>query len=247
MKAELNERQKEAVEYTQGPLLILAGAGAGKTKTIVERIINIIKKGTEPNQILAITFTNKAAKEMRERILHRLKEEGILDNTYYFANQNNIPTIKTFHSLGMQILQEEYLRAGLTKRLTIYDDSDTNSLIKDILEQENIDPKMHEPRLIEDAAVNVLFSEPIPFHLRSGRCLPAVPSSQKPGSPDVLRCQKFEIEVGKDRRTVRFGRICFLPSKLKFCQSGFERDLRPHRTTMSLENLNSVVERKQIT
>lgn len=149
----LNERQTEAVNYTEGPLLILAGAGAGKTKTIVERIINIIKKGTEPNKILAITFTNKAAKEMRERVMKRLGEEGILNfqSSNYFANQSDIPIIKTFHSLGMQILQDEYLRANLTRRLTIYDDTDTMSIIKDIMERENIDPKMHEPRRIRGA------------------------------------------------------------------------------------------------
>lgn len=149
----LNERQEEAVNYTEGPLLILAGAGAGKTKTIVERIIHIIKNGVEPNKILAITFTNKAAKEMRERVIHRLKEEGLLDNysDNYYANQSYVPVLKTFHSLGMQILQEEYLRAGLTKRLTIYDDGDTMSLVKEIMEKENIDPKMHEPRRIRGA------------------------------------------------------------------------------------------------
>ncbi len=146
----LNERQEEAVKYTEGPLLILAGAGAGKTKTIVERIIHIIKEGTEPRQILAITFTNKAAKEMRERIIKRMREEGMIE-TYenfaaYFAA---IPTIKTFHSLGMYILQEEYLSANLTKRLTIYDEGDSMSIIKEIMDKEGIDPKMHEPRRVK--------------------------------------------------------------------------------------------------
>jgi DNA helicase-2/ATP-dependent DNA helicase PcrA len=147
----LNERQQEAVNYTEGPLLILAGAGAGKTKTIVERIIHIIKNGTEPKKILAITFTNKAAKEMRERILNRMREEGMIEpyeTVGYFAN---IPMIKTFHSLGMYILQEEYERANLTKRLTIYDESDALSFIKEILEREGIDPKMHEPRRVKGA------------------------------------------------------------------------------------------------
>lgn len=146
----LNERQQEAVEYVDGPLLILAGAGAGKTKTIVERIIHIIKLGTEPRRILAITFTNKAAKEMRERIISRMHEERMIENyqdySYIFTQT---PMIKTFHSLGMYILQEEYLQAGLTKRLTIYDESDSMSIIKDIIERENIDPKMHEPRRVK--------------------------------------------------------------------------------------------------
>jgi DNA helicase-2/ATP-dependent DNA helicase PcrA len=165
----LNERQQEAVKYTEGPLLILAGAGAGKTKTIVERIIHIIKNGTEPKKILAITFTNKAAKEMRERITHRMKEEGIgptagrtnrlhevspegrydpLQNPFSFLSQQ-MPMIKTFHSLGMYILQEEYLAANLTKRLTIYDETDSLSIIKEILDREGIDPKMHEPRRVK--------------------------------------------------------------------------------------------------
>lgn len=146
----LNERQREAVEYIEGPLLILAGAGAGKTKTIVERIIHIIKGGVEPRSILAITFTNKAAKEMRERIIGRMKEEGMIENyesvSTYFST---LPMIRTFHSLGMYILQEEYLSANLTRRLTIYDEGDSLSLIKSILEREGIDPKMHEPRQIK--------------------------------------------------------------------------------------------------
>lgn len=153
----LNERQQEAVGYTDGPLLILAGAGAGKTKTIVERIIHIIKKGKdnngqslEPKDILAITFTNKAAKEMRERIIHRMEEEGMIENAPE-ANLRQTPMIKTFHSLGMYILQEEYLSAGLTKRLTIYDEGDSMSILKEIMERENVDPKMHEPRRIKGA------------------------------------------------------------------------------------------------
>jgi DNA helicase-2/ATP-dependent DNA helicase PcrA len=137
----LNQRQQEATEKTEGPLLILAGAGAGKTKTIVERIIHIIKSGTEPNNILAVTFTNKAAKEMRERVWHRLQEENL--------SEGKLPMIKTFHSLGMYILQEEYQEANLTKRLTIYDESDSMSTIKEIMEKFDVDPKMHEPRRIK--------------------------------------------------------------------------------------------------
>lgn len=143
----LNERQMEAVRTTEGPLMILAGAGAGKTKTIVERIVHIIKLGTEPKNILAVTFTNKAAKEMRERVLHRLGEEGILEPWEEGVYRpSKTPMIKTFHSLGMYLLQTEYERAGLTKRLTIYDESDSLGLVKEICESLNIDPKIHEPK-----------------------------------------------------------------------------------------------------
>ncbi|MDI9355165.1 MAG: UvrD-helicase domain-containing protein [Cyanobium sp. MAG06] len=97
----LNNNQKEAVETIHGPLLILAGAGAGKTKTIVERVLHIIKSGVEPYNILCVTFTNKAAKEMRERIINRLSEEELI------YEYKNTPTVKTFHSLCMSILKVE--------------------------------------------------------------------------------------------------------------------------------------------
>jgi DNA helicase-2/ATP-dependent DNA helicase PcrA len=93
----LNDKQYEASQYTEGPLLIIAGAGAGKTKTLTERIVTIIKNGTDPRNILAVTFTNKAAKEMRERVVKRLEEEHIIEtvNPYHHT-----PLIRTFHSLA---------------------------------------------------------------------------------------------------------------------------------------------------
>ncbi|MCX8513737.1 MAG: UvrD-helicase domain-containing protein [Candidatus Pacebacteria bacterium] len=105
-KVLLNDKQLEAVNYIEGPLLILAGAGAGKTKTIVERVLNIISHGIEPKNILCVTFTNKAASEMRERVLHRLNEEELI------FDYNNIPIIKTFHSLCMSILKIEAEHIG---------------------------------------------------------------------------------------------------------------------------------------
>lgn len=141
----LNERQKEAVLHTEGPLLILAGAGAGKTKTITERIVEIIKRGTDPRAVLAVTFTNKAAKEMRERIVGRLEDEHIIEkeNPYHHT-----PLIKTFHSLGILMLREQSERIGIPKYPTIMDSSDSLSLIKQALEKLSLDPKIHDPSKI---------------------------------------------------------------------------------------------------
>ncbi|MEK7081227.1 MAG: UvrD-helicase domain-containing protein, partial [Patescibacteria group bacterium] len=94
----LNKEQREAALHMKGPLLIVAGAGAGKTKTITHRIVNLIKNGVAPEKILAVTFTNKAAKEMRERIIAEIKKNA--------KGQDNIPFVSTFHSLGVYIIKE---------------------------------------------------------------------------------------------------------------------------------------------
>lgn len=154
----LNPQQLEAATTTEGPLLILAGAGAGKTKTIVERVIEIVKKGTDPRNILCVTFTNKAAAEMRERIIKRLIEEKLIENTpndysdrkgsalYYYA-----PTIKTFHGLGLQILKENHAAAGLLKHFTILDPDDGKSIVKKKVEEMGLDTKHYEPAKIRNA------------------------------------------------------------------------------------------------
>lgn len=129
----LNSQQKEASLHMHGPLLILAGAGAGKTKTIVHRIENLIKQGTAPHQILAITFTNKAAKEMRERVL------SILTDT------REAPFVSTFHSLGVNILKEQHKVLGIPRHFGIYDKSDAKRAIKDAVEACDLDPKQFDP------------------------------------------------------------------------------------------------------
>lgn len=148
----LNPKQLEAVENISGPLLILAGAGAGKTKTITERVVQIIKSGIAPKNILCVTFTNKAASEMSERILARLKEEGLIENyeQYIWLNKN-LPTIKTFHSLGLMILREQAKRLGLNKDLSVLATSDVNQLIKEILINLGLDPKIHDVGKIRNA------------------------------------------------------------------------------------------------
>ncbi len=138
----LNTKQKEAATHSEGPLLIIAGAGAGKTKTITHRIVNLIKKGVAPERILAVTFTNKAAKEMRERIILEIEKNA--------KGQNTVPFVSTFHSLGVYIIKENARLLGLTKYFTILDEGDATSLIKDILKELDIDPKQYDPKKIKN-------------------------------------------------------------------------------------------------
>lgn len=138
----LNDAQKRAVLTTEGPLLIVAGAGAGKTKTIVHRIGYIVSTGVSPSQILAVTFTNKAAKEMRERAIALLKETTA-------SSDRNIPFISTFHSLGVFLLRRFGAYKGTVKRFTILDDSDTTTLIKEALQSMGLDPKTNDPRALK--------------------------------------------------------------------------------------------------
>jgi DNA helicase-2/ATP-dependent DNA helicase PcrA len=144
MEVLLNDAQKKAVLCTEGPLLILAGAGAGKTKTITERIVHIIKDGTSPSQILAITFTNKAAAEMNSRVVARLEEEGIIAGNGYFDYRDR-PMIKTFHSFGVFIIRENAAALGLNRNFTILDSSDALSILKQAIIAEGLDPKEQEP------------------------------------------------------------------------------------------------------
>ncbi len=144
----LNEKQKEAVLYTDGPLLIVAGAGAGKTKTLTHRIIHLIHQGVNPGSILAVTFTNKAAKEMRERVM-ALLDERESGNAPSLREGANVPFVSTFHSLGVHIIKENAHLIGLNKYFTIIDENDAMSIIKSIMKERDIDAKQHEPRKIK--------------------------------------------------------------------------------------------------
>ena len=118
----LNQRQKEAVETLKGPLLIIAGAGAGKTNTVTHRILNLIKTGIQPSKILAITFTNKAAKEMRERVFDMIEQDKSLNIPISFSER---PFISTFHAMGVHIIKENSAILGIPRHFTIYDRSDS--------------------------------------------------------------------------------------------------------------------------
>lgn len=141
----LNARQEEAVNTTEGPLLILAGAGAGKTHTLAERILHLVTKGVAPSSILAITFTNKAAKEMRERVGAMLSSDKGLNRP---ISMNERPFISTFHSLGVHILREQSERLGLSKHFSIFDKDDSKRAVKEALVNSGLDPKTHEPERI---------------------------------------------------------------------------------------------------
>ncbi len=147
-KDELNMRQKEAVNTLDGPLLILAGAGAGKTKTITHRILNLIKNGVNPREILAITFTNKAAKEMRERVFDLLSKNNDINSP---ISMNEKPFISTFHALGVHILKENATLIGLTRHFSIFDRSDSKRAVKDAMEVLGFNPKEYDPGTILNA------------------------------------------------------------------------------------------------
>ncbi len=136
--------QKEAIMQKDGPVLIIAGAGAGKTKTITHRILHLIKTGVSPENILAITFTNKAAKEMRDRVEKIIAEDGELNLAKYAQK----PFVSTFHSLGVHIIKENSRLIGINRNFSILDRSDTTKIIKDCLKELSIDPKQFEPSKI---------------------------------------------------------------------------------------------------
>lgn len=138
----LNEAQKKAVEQTEGPVLVLAGAGAGKTKTITHRILHIIEKGVNPENILAVTFTNKAAKEMRERIVSLLEKSRSVNSPIFLEEK---PFVATFHSLGVHIIKENFGIVGLKKHFSIYDRSDSKKAVKEALEKRGYGSKEFDP------------------------------------------------------------------------------------------------------
>ena len=144
----LNERQREAVEATEGPLLILAGAGSGKTRVITVRIAYLIsERHVPPHNILAVTFTNKAAQEMRERVTRLLEGERL----------TSAPLVSTFHSLCVRMLRRdiEKLEEGYTRSFTIYDQDDSARVVKSCIKDLGYDdqrlgarqtPKRDKPR-----------------------------------------------------------------------------------------------------
>src|SRR5690349_15577555 len=118
----LNPQQRAAVDYCDGPLLVLAGAGSGKTRVITEKIAHLIaRKHVSPHKIAAITFTNKAAREMRERVTRLVKGDAAQELT-----------VCTFHALGLKFLQIEHAKLGFKRGFSILDADDSGAIVKDL-------------------------------------------------------------------------------------------------------------------
>lgn len=140
----LNDAQKTAVLETEGPVLVLAGAGAGKTRTIAHRIVHLVKSGVPADNILALTFTNKAAREMRERVHTLLREYGETSSA-------SGTTVSTFHALCVILLRQHAEQLGIKKHFTIYDRSDSLKAIKKAIRAVDEDEKQFEPRVVLSA------------------------------------------------------------------------------------------------
>jgi len=130
---ELNDSQRKAVEYTDGASLVIAGAGSGKTRVLTYKIAYLLKTGMAPSSILALTFTNKAAREMKERIAAMVGEKTA---RYLWMG--------TFHSVFSRILRSEAELIGYSKNFTIYDSADSKSLIKSIVKELKLDDKIYK-------------------------------------------------------------------------------------------------------
>ena len=137
--SELNDAQRAAARHISGPLMVIAGAGSGKTRVLTYRIAHMIQNGIDPFSILSLTFTNKAAKEMKERIANLMGED----------NARNI-WMGTFHSVFARILRSEADRMGYPRNFSIYDSADSKSLIKDILKEMSLDDKIYKPGMVQN-------------------------------------------------------------------------------------------------
>jgi DNA helicase II / ATP-dependent DNA helicase PcrA len=144
--ANLNEPQQQAVIQIEGPILILAGAGSGKTRALTHRIANLIDHGVQPWEILAVTFTNKAAKEMKARIENLLHITEGTDLSQWQTNAGKLPVMGTFHSVCARILRRDIDKIGRDRTFVIYDTDDQKRLMKEVLREMNIDETELKPK-----------------------------------------------------------------------------------------------------
>lgn len=164
----LNPQQRQAVQHIGGPLLILAGAGSGKTRVITHRIGYLIQQGIAPGDILAVSFTNKAAQEMKERVAGLIGKETA-SKTY----------LSTFHSLGADILRQDIDQLGFKKPFTILDQGDQLAIVQDAMKELTLDPKMVEPRRILSIISRAKMGFCRPAALEDLRVDPLLPFAEK--------------------------------------------------------------------
>ncbi|MDR1756406.1 MAG: UvrD-helicase domain-containing protein [Culturomica sp.] len=174
---ELNESQKEAVLHTEGPALVIAGAGSGKTRVLTYRIAHLLSQGVPPYKILALTFTNKAAREMQKRIAQLVGD----------VNAANL-WMNTFHSIFSKILRFESEKLGYTSNFTIYDTQDSKNLIKTIVKEMKLDDKVYKANdvlgRISMAKNNLITAE---AYARSARIVSADTAARKPLIADIYK------------------------------------------------------------
>jgi DNA helicase-2/ATP-dependent DNA helicase PcrA len=178
----LNPPQREAVTTTEGPLLVLAGAGSGKTRVIAHRVAYLLMEGAEPERILAVTFTNKAAREMRERVAALAGPPG----TDVF--------VSTFHSFGLWLLQQEHAAAGLPKRFAICDAGDQVALVKRCMREVKVDDRSFDPRRVlfqVSGAKNALKKRIVPKGEGQGDDYDLVAAEVYPRYQRALRAQRM--------------------------------------------------------
>ena len=187
----LNKEQKEAVIHIDGPMLVLAGAGSGKTKVLTSRIAYLIENGVNPRNILAITFTNKAAKEMKDRVVNLI------------GSSANYIQISTFHSLGLKMIKENYSVLGYDKNFTILDSDDTLTVVKKIIKEMNLNPQFYNAKAIRNkisSAKNELMSVSEFSHVEFDK--------------DIVRIFEKYNSILKTNNSVDFDDLLVLPIQL---------------------------------
>lgn len=187
----LNKQQKEAVTHIDGPMLVLAGAGSGKTKVLTSRIAYLIENGVNPRNILAITFTNKAAKEMKDRVVNLI------------GSSANYIQISTFHSLGLKMIKENYNILGYDKNFTILDSDDTLTVVKKIIKEMNLNPQFYNAKAIRNkisSAKNELMSVSEFSHVEFDK--------------DIVRIFEKYNSILKTNNSVDFDDLLVLPIQL---------------------------------
>jgi DNA helicase-2/ATP-dependent DNA helicase PcrA len=188
----LNPQQRQAVTHRSGPLLVLAGAGSGKTRVVTARIARLITEGFEPESILALTFTNKAAAEMSERV-GELIGKGAASQV----------TLGTFHSVGLRILEREAAKIGLPKPLTLIDAGDQVVAIRQCLKAMRMDPKRHDPKQLLAIISNA----------RHGGITPEM-LANTPGEARIARLYRSYLDWLDAHRVVDFDDLILRPVKL---------------------------------